>query len=279
MTKITTLDLSPFYRASIGVDRLFDRIVNQIDTTASTNYPPYNIVKTGDNTFEIQVAVAGFTQGELDVNFHDGQLTVSGEKKNLPNLQQHRFWVDGENRFVRLRVSAKGLRIIEVDKEHLSDLAQIMALVAGRKERYILFCDDLSFEDGDDAYKALKTALDGGLARRAENMLVYATSNRRHLMPEKHSENREGWVSDGEIHPGEADFLLGALDVALVLVHLDLVVLLRIRERGQGGLILNLLLDDLLLQFRGVQFHQGLAKTTLQTQMVSVMEAYRWRSG
>ncbi|WP_199102856.1 ATP-binding protein [Aquitalea sp. ASV11] len=98
----------------------------------------------------------------------------------------------------------KGLRIIEVDKEHLSDLAQIMALVAGRKERYILFCDDLSFEDGDDAYKALKTALDGGLARRAENMLVYATSNRRHLMPEKHSENREGWVSDGEIHPGEA---------------------------------------------------------------------------
>jgi len=76
----------------------------------------------------------------------------------------------------------KGLRIIEVDKEHLSDLAEIMALVAGRKERYILFCDDLSFEDGDDAYKALKTALDGGLARRAENMLVYATSNRRHLM-------------------------------------------------------------------------------------------------
>ena len=76
MTKITTLDLSPFYRASIGVDRLFDRIVNQIDTTASTNYPPYNIVKTGDNTFEIQVAVAGFTQGELDVNFHDGQLKI-----------------------------------------------------------------------------------------------------------------------------------------------------------------------------------------------------------
>ena len=85
MTKITTLDLSPFYRASIGVDRLFDRIVNQIDTATSTNYPPYNIVRTGDNTFEIQVAVAGFTQGELDVNFHDGQLTVSGEKKNLPN--------------------------------------------------------------------------------------------------------------------------------------------------------------------------------------------------
>ena len=85
MTKITTLDLTPFYRASIGVDRLFNRIVNQIDTTTTTNYPPYNIVKTGDNTFEIQVAVAGFTQGELEVNFHDGQLIVTGEKKTIPN--------------------------------------------------------------------------------------------------------------------------------------------------------------------------------------------------
>jgi molecular chaperone IbpA len=85
MTKITTLDLTPFYRASIGVDRLFNRIVNQIDTTTTTNYPPYNIVKTGDNTFEIQVAVAGFTQGELEVNFHDGQLIVTGEKKIIPN--------------------------------------------------------------------------------------------------------------------------------------------------------------------------------------------------
>jgi hypothetical protein len=85
MTKITTLDLSPFYRASIGVDRLFDRIVNQIDTTASTNYPPYNQVKTGANTFEIQVAVAGFTQGELEVNIHDAQLIVTGENKTNPN--------------------------------------------------------------------------------------------------------------------------------------------------------------------------------------------------
>ena len=85
MTKITALDLTPFYRAGIGVDRLFDRIVNQIDTVASTNYPPYNIVKTGDNTIEIQVAVAGFAQGDLEVNFQDGQLIVTGEKKIIPN--------------------------------------------------------------------------------------------------------------------------------------------------------------------------------------------------
>ena len=80
MTKLTTLDLTPFYRNSIGIDRLFDRIVNQIDSAASTNYPPYDIVRTGDETYEIRVAVAGFTQAEIDVEFNNGQLIVKGEK-------------------------------------------------------------------------------------------------------------------------------------------------------------------------------------------------------
>jgi molecular chaperone IbpA len=82
MTKITTLDLGPFYRNSIGVDRLFDRIVNQFDHSTTNNYPPYNIVKTGEDTFEIQVAVAGFGQGDIEVNFHEGQLVITGEKKS-----------------------------------------------------------------------------------------------------------------------------------------------------------------------------------------------------
>lgn len=80
MTKITALDLSPFYRNSIGVDRLFGRIMDQIDHASTTNYPPYNILKTGDDTFEIQVAVAGFGQGEIDVAVRDGQLVITGEK-------------------------------------------------------------------------------------------------------------------------------------------------------------------------------------------------------
>jgi molecular chaperone IbpA len=89
MTKITSFDLTPFYRNSIGVDRLFDRIVSQFEQpTAGNNYPPYNIVKTGDNTFEIQVAVAGFGQGDIEVNFHEGQLTITGEKsaEQNPNI-------------------------------------------------------------------------------------------------------------------------------------------------------------------------------------------------
>ena len=105
MTRLTTLDLSPFYRNSIGIDRLFDRMINQIDTAAAstTNYPPYNIVKTGDNTYEIQVAVAGFTQGEVSVNVNEGQLIITGEKlsTDLPEGQVYEHQGISARRFIR----------------------------------------------------------------------------------------------------------------------------------------------------------------------------------
>jgi predicted AAA+ superfamily ATPase len=91
--------------------------------------------------------------------------------------------------------AAEGLRMIEVDKADLHELMDIVDLVAGRPERFVVFCDDLSFEAGDGAYKALKVALDGSLAAQSDNVLVYATSNRRHLMPEA--------FSDADIHPNE----------------------------------------------------------------------------
>lgn len=81
MTKITSLDLSPFYRSTVGMDRLFDRITSQLDAAATGNYPPYDIVKTGDDSYEIRLAVAGFSQGEIDVTFQEGQLVITGEKK------------------------------------------------------------------------------------------------------------------------------------------------------------------------------------------------------
>lgn len=99
---------------------------------------------------------------------------------------------------------ARGLRLIEVDKADLVDLPDIVDLLAGRPERFILFCDDLSFEEGEDAYKALKSVLDGSVAALSDNVLVYATSNRRHLMPEYHDENLQARHLDGEVHPGEA---------------------------------------------------------------------------
>ncbi|TAH42685.1 MAG: ATP-binding protein [Betaproteobacteria bacterium] len=100
--------------------------------------------------------------------------------------------------------AVQGLRLIEVDKADLVDLPEIVDLVARRPERFILFCDDLSFEEGEDAYKALKSVLDGSVAAVSDNVLVYATSNRRHLMPEYHDENLQTRHVDGEIHPGEA---------------------------------------------------------------------------
>ncbi|MDR3352033.1 MAG: ATP-binding protein [Zoogloeaceae bacterium] len=100
--------------------------------------------------------------------------------------------------------SGNGLRLIEVDKENLVDLPEIVDGLAGRAEKFLLFCDDLSFETGENAYKALKSVLDGSIAAPPENVLIYATSNRRHLIPEYFSENLESTRAGGEIHPGEA---------------------------------------------------------------------------
>ncbi|MFA9441395.1 ATP-binding protein [Uliginosibacterium sp. sgz301328] len=97
-----------------------------------------------------------------------------------------------------------GLRVIEIDKTDLTDLPHIVDLIRTRPERFILFSDDLSFEDAEPGYKALKSVLDGSFAAVPDNVLIYATSNRRHLMPEYHSENLAGHRNDEEIHPGEA---------------------------------------------------------------------------
>jgi predicted AAA+ superfamily ATPase len=97
----------------------------------------------------------------------------------------------------------KGLRLIEVDKRDLVDLPDIVDLVGERKERFVIFCDDLSFEANDAGYVPLKVALDGSIAGSADNVLIYATSNRRHLMPEYMHENLEAKHVGEEIHPGE----------------------------------------------------------------------------
>ncbi|MFC5498707.1 ATP-binding protein [Caenimonas terrae] len=100
--------------------------------------------------------------------------------------------------------ASQGLRLIEVDKADLTDLPDIVDVVAGRAEKFIVFCDDLSFEDGEPGYKALKSILDGSVAASTPNVLIYATSNRRHLLPEYMKENLSyTHTDDGEVHPGE----------------------------------------------------------------------------
>lgn len=101
--------------------------------------------------------------------------------------------------------AAQGLRLIEVDKTDLIDLPDIMDIVAGRPEKFIVFCDDLSFDEGESGYKALKSILDGSIAAATPNVLIYATSNRRHLLPEYLKDNLSyTHTDDGEVHPGEA---------------------------------------------------------------------------
>jgi predicted AAA+ superfamily ATPase len=100
--------------------------------------------------------------------------------------------------------SRQGLRLIEVDKTDLVDLPDLVDLVVQRPERFVVFCDDLSFDEGEPGYKALKSILDGSIAQTSDNVLVYATSNRRHLLPEYMRENLTyAHTQDGEVHPGE----------------------------------------------------------------------------
>ncbi|CAJ50647.1 conserved hypothetical protein, partial [Bordetella avium 197N] len=129
------------------------------------------------------------------------------EKKPANNVLMTGARGTGKSSLVKAMLAAygdQGLRLIEVDKSDLGDLPEIVERVASRPERFIVFCDDLSFEEGEAGYKALKSVLDGSVAAGGDNLLIYATSNRRHLMPEYMSENLQAkHQSDGEIHPGE----------------------------------------------------------------------------
>jgi predicted AAA+ superfamily ATPase len=97
-----------------------------------------------------------------------------------------------------------GLRLIEIERDHLADLPRVVDVLSGLPQRFVLFCDDLSFEAGEGDYRVLKTVLDGSLERAPDNVLLYATSNRRHLVPEKQSDNENWQHVDGELHPNEA---------------------------------------------------------------------------
>ncbi|MDO9158409.1 MAG: ATP-binding protein [Burkholderiaceae bacterium] len=98
----------------------------------------------------------------------------------------------------------RGLRLVEVDKADLVDLPDLIDLLADRPERFIVFSDDLSFDEGESGYKALKSILDGSVSATSANVLIYATSNRRHLLPEYMKDNLSyTHTDDGEVHPGE----------------------------------------------------------------------------
>jgi predicted AAA+ superfamily ATPase len=97
-----------------------------------------------------------------------------------------------------------GLRLVEIERDHLADLPRVVEQLSGHPQRFVLFCDDLSFEAGEGEYRVLKSVLDGSLEQAPDNVLLYATSNRRHLVPERQSDNDNWERVDGELHPSEA---------------------------------------------------------------------------
>jgi len=102
------------------------------------------------------------------------------------------------------RHAEDGLRLVEIERDHLADLPRVVEALSGQAFSFVLFCDDLSFESGEGDYRVLKSVLDGSLERAPENVLLYATSNRRHLVPERQSDNENWQMVDGELHPNEA---------------------------------------------------------------------------
>ena len=120
MTKLSTLDLSPLYRNSIGIDNWIARVLDQIDHTAPTNYPPYNIIKHDENTFEVQVAVSGFSEGEVEVAVKDGNLVISGEKQPEAQMVGTEYLHQGisARRFVRSFSLADYVEVVDASCRH-----------------------------------------------------------------------------------------------------------------------------------------------------------------
>jgi len=143
--------------------------------------------------------------GQKDKIRRNTQQFVEGKPANNVLLTGARG--TGKSSLIKACLNAyapQGLRLIEVDKADLTDLPDIVEVVSDRPEKFIVFCDDLSFEDGEPGYKALKSILDGSVAAATPNVLIYATSNRRHLLPEYMKENLTyTHTDDGEVHPGE----------------------------------------------------------------------------
>lgn len=159
-----------------------------------------------EHPHRIEAADLQHIQRQKDIIERNTRQFVQGKPANHVLMTGSRG--TGKSSLVKAMLSQfadQGLRLIEVDKEDLADLSEIADLVANRSERFLIFCDDLSFEHGETSYKALKSILDGSVSSTGDNLLIYATSNRRHLMPEYMHENLETkYQADGEVHPGES---------------------------------------------------------------------------
>ncbi len=205
----------PLERIALALERIADRLA-----------PPAAPTDWSHSAYRWRAATPDRPRGELETIAHpqavelDDLLCIDRQKAEIDrntcqfldgrganNLLLWGSRGTGKSTLIKAllhRYADSGLRMIEIDKDGLHELPAVIALVRARPERFLLYCDDLSFEADDSGYKALKSVLEGGLEAAPENLLIYATSNRRHLLPEYQSENQAGRIVDGELHPGEA---------------------------------------------------------------------------
>jgi predicted AAA+ superfamily ATPase len=168
-----------------------------------------------DRYFSELEAITDLNQIDLDDLLHiDRQKTtlVQNTKQFLEDLPANNalLWGPrgtGKSSLVRALLNGyvnRGLRLIEVDRHDLIDLPEIIERIKSEKFKFIIYCDDLSFNEDDETYRALKTVLDGSVRATPTNVLIYATSNRRHLLPENQQDNQKSQVINGELHLDEA---------------------------------------------------------------------------
>ncbi|WP_374410271.1 ATP-binding protein [Hydrogenophaga sp.] len=208
----------PFERLLLRAERLIDRIESVLpqtlgapDWSASVAFryrkrsSGHGVLEPVRHVAQMRLADLQEIDGQKDKIRRNTQQFVQGLPANNVLLTGARG--TGKSSLVKAclnEYAAQGLRLIEVDKADLVDLPDIVDVVADRPERFVVFCDDLSFEDGEAGYKALKSILDGSVSAAGQNVLIYATSNRRHLLPEYMKENLSyTHTPDGEVHPGE----------------------------------------------------------------------------
>lgn len=193
------------------IEAILPQALSAPDWTASVAWR-YRKRSSGHGTLEPVRHVAGIRLGDLkeiepqkEKIERNTRQFVQGHAANNVLLTGARG--TGKSSLIKAclnEFSGQGVRLIEVDKTDLVDLPDIVDVVAARPEKFIVFCDDLSFEEGEAGYKALKSILDGSVAAATPNVLIYATSNRRHLLPEYMKENLSyTHTEDGEVHPGE----------------------------------------------------------------------------
>jgi uncharacterized protein len=193
------------------IEAVLPQAVAQPDWTASSAFR-YRKRSSGRATLEPvrHVGVMALTdlkeiEPQKEKIRRNTQMFVNGQPANNVLLTGARG--TGKSSLIRAclnEFAAQGLRLIEVDKADLTDLPDMVDLVSDQPYKFIVFCDDLSFDEGESGYKALKSILDGSVAATTANVLIYATSNRRHLLPEYMKENLTyTHTADGEVHPGE----------------------------------------------------------------------------